>query len=81
MIQTFVDPIRMPYGNPGFDWRCKNGDKIDNKGVCLQHIEGKSTKWEYQIRWNNIADYFILSAWDDRKSKKPLHAWAFYKIW
>ena len=20
MIQTFEDPIRMPYGNPGFDW-------------------------------------------------------------
>lgn len=41
MIQTFEGTIKMPYGNPGFDWKCKRGDKIDNKGVCLLYIRDK----------------------------------------
>lgn len=81
MIQTFEDPIKMPYGNPGFDWKCKNGDKIDNKGRCLRYDKrpGRSSSWIFQIEYNNIADWFILSAWDDRDSLTPLHVWAFRK--
>lgn len=79
MIQTFEDAVRMPYGNPGFDWTCKNGDKIDNKGVCLVYIQGRPPGWIFGIRWNNIADWFILSAWDSRDSLNPLHVWAFHK--
>lgn len=39
MIQTFEDPIRMLPNNPGFDWTCKRGSKIDNKGVCLTFVQ------------------------------------------
>ena len=81
MIQTFEDATRMPYGNPGFDWTCKNGDKIDNKGRCLTYDKrpGRSPKWIFQIDYNNIADWFILSAWDNRDALNPLHIWAFHK--
>ena len=78
MIQTFEDPIKMPYGNPGFDWKCKNGDKIDNKGICLM-CRGYSPYFAFPIRCNNIADVFILSCWDDRNSLNPLHIFAFHK--
>lgn len=79
MIQTFDDAVRMPYGNPGFDWVCNKGDKIDNKGVCLVHVDGRPPEWVFGIKWNNIADWFILSAWDNRDSLTPLHVWTFHK--
>ena len=79
MIQTFENAKKMPYGNPGFDWTCKNGDKIDNKGVCLVCIQGKSQRWVFSIKYNNIAEWFILSAWDNRDSLNPLHVWIFHK--
>lgn len=76
MIQTFEDPIRMPPNNPGFDWKCKNEEKIDNKGA---RIKDGNTRWIFHIRYNNIADWFILSAWDNRCSLTPLYVWAFHR--
>jgi len=76
MIQTFEDVIKMPPNNPGFDWICKTGEKIDNKGVCLTF---GYPSWSFSIRCNKIADWFILSAWDNRDSLTPLHVWAFHK--
>ena len=78
MIQTFEGAVRMRHNNPGFDWICKRGDKIDNKGRCLIY-NNKSPNWIFNIRYNNIADWFILSAWDSRDSLTPLHVWAFHK--
>lgn len=80
MILTFEDATRMPYGNPGFDWTCKKGYKIDNKSRCLSYyVNSEWLGWTFPIRYNDIADWFILSAWDDRESLKPLHVWAFHK--
>lgn len=79
MIQTFEDATRMPYGNPGYDWTCKRGDKIDNKGACLVYTDNKCPRWLFPIEYNNVADWFILSAWDNRCSLNPLHVWAFHK--
>ncbi len=79
IIKTFEDPIRMPHGNPGFDWLCKNGEKIDSKGRCLMCTENRSPCWQFSIKYNKIADWFILSAWDNRDSLNPLHVWAFHK--
>jgi len=79
MIQTFEDPIKMPYGNPGFDWMCKKGDKIDNKSACLRYDIPFWEGWTFPIKWNNIAEWFVLSAWDNRESLKPLHVWVFHK--
>lgn len=78
MIQTFEGAIKMPPNNPGFDWMCKKGQKIDHKGACLRYWH-KSPRWQFNIRHNSVADWFILSAWDDRDSLSPLHVWAFHK--
>jgi hypothetical protein len=79
IIKTFEEPIRTPYGNPGFDWLCKKGEKIDHKGSCLIYGKYGSPHWIFNIMCNNIADWFILSAWDNRDSLNPLHVWIFYR--
>lgn len=80
MILTFENARRMPYGNPGFDWACKKGYKIENKSRCLYYnVESDWPGWTFSIRFNKIADWFILSAWDDRDSLNPLHVWSFHK--
>lgn len=80
VIQTFDNPIKMSYGNPGFDWLCKRGEKIDRKGRCLDFSKIYDwSGWAFPIRYNNIADWFILSAWDNRDSLTPLHVWMFHK--
>lgn len=76
--KLFEDIKKMPYGNPGYDWICKKGYKIDHKSRCIYYSNG-SPQWVYFIDYNNIADYFILSAWDNRDSLNPLHVWMFHK--
>ncbi len=78
-METFEDPIKMPNGNQGFDWICKKGEKMDHKGSCLTYFEDVTPIWVYGIGYNNIADWFILSAWDNRESLNPLHIWIFHK--
>ncbi len=79
VMKTFEDPTIMPTNNPGFDWICSNGKKIDHKGACILYIKGKLPIWIFKIRHNKMADYFILSAWDNRESLTPLHVWIFGK--
>lgn len=82
--QTFDNPKMMPYGNPGYDWECKNGLKIQHEARCLCRSEyatdGTNPQFKFtHIDYNKVADVFILSGWKDRKSLEPLHVWAFYK--
>lgn len=80
IIQTFEEPIPMPPNNPGFDWLCKNGLKIQSKARCIGYRSCcDSSIFEFLIKRNSIADWFILSAWDNRDSLVPLHIWAFHK--
>lgn len=80
VMETFENPIKMHNGNPGFDWICKKGEKIDHKGACLTYIiDANWSGWVFGIEYNNIADWFILSAWDSRDSLVPLHVWIFHK--
>ncbi len=76
--KLFHDILKMPYGNPGFDWVCNKEKRIDHKASCLLHRDNRHY-FEFTIRYNNIADYFILSAWDDRDSLNPLYVWIFHK--
>lgn len=46
---------------------------------CLSFNPGNRIRWEFQTRWNNVVDIFILSAWDDRISLQPIHTWLFHK--
>lgn len=75
MIHIYPGAKKMPYGNPGFDYLW-NGVKIDNKGRCLEH-SWKSQRWKFDIRWNNSAEKFSLSGWDNRKSLVPIVAFEF----
>ncbi len=72
--ELFEDPIPMPINNPGFDWICKKGFKIGHKARCLEECTG-SIRWIFDIKYNNMADYFILSGWKDRTSLKPMYVW------
>jgi hypothetical protein len=76
MIQTFENVITVRHNNPGFDWICKNGDKIENKSACLK--DGNS-RWTFNVKYNKIADWFIFSAWDNRDSLTPLYVWILHK--
>lgn len=84
MIHRYPGAIKMPPQNPGFDylWRDEDGKevKIDNKGRCLQYIDGNgSPRFIFLIIHNNVADRFILSGWNNRKSLTPLVAFEFKK--
>lgn len=82
--QTFDNPKMMPYGNPGYDWECKNGLKIQHEARCLCKSEcaseGTNPQFKFtHIDYNKVADVFILSGWKDRESLEPLLVLAFKK--
>lgn len=75
-LSKFFDHIeRMPYGNPGYDFICGKGFKIDVKSSCRHKQLGKSDKWIYVINKNQIADYFLCIGFDNRASLNPEHVW------
>ena len=75
-LSKFFDHIeRMPYGNPGYDFICGKGFKIDVKSACRCKQVGRSDGWGFHIRRNCVADYFLCLAFDDRESLAPEHVW------
>lgn len=75
-LSKFFDYIeRMPYGNPGYDFICGRGYKIDVKSACTRHSNGKHPHWIFCTKRNHIADYFLCLAFDDRTSLEPQHVW------
>lgn len=80
IVKTFEDVDKAPYGTIGYDWICNKGKKIECKARCLD----SANRWSYPIadnnnNYNTIADYFIISAWDNRESLNPLHIWIFHR--
>ena len=72
LIKLYFDDVEvMPYGNPGYDFICKNGWKIDGKSSCL-HKDGR---WSFVIRHNTTADYFFCVAYDNREDLNIIHIW------
>jgi len=66
---------RMQYGNSGFDFVC-NGNKIDVKTSCISHDKRwNSDRWSYSIKKNEIADMFLLIAYESRTSLNVMHIW------
>ena len=61
----------MPPCNPGYDFVCGKGKKVDCKSSCLN----KNGRWTFNIKCNTIADYFLLVAYDNRDGLNPLHIW------
>ena len=76
VLSKFFDHIeRMPPTNPGYDFICGKGFKIDVKSSCLWHQKYRSPKWGFHIEKNTIADYFLWLAFDDRDNLNPKHVW------
>ena len=67
----FNDVEVMPMNNPGYDFICNNGKKIDGKSSCLT----KDGRWMFNIRHNTIPDYFLCVAYDNRIDLNILHIW------
>lgn len=67
----FENVEKMPDGNPGFDFICGNGYKIDVKSACLS----RDREWVFIINKNKIADYFFMVAFDDREKLGVIHIW------
>ena len=67
----FNDVEVMPFGNPGYDFICNNGWKIDGKSS----FTGDSGRWKFAINHNTITDYFFCVAYDNRKDKNIVHIW------
>lgn len=75
LSRYFEDVKRMPYGNPGYDFLCKRGYKIDVKSSTLIHTDGRPEYWKFMIKKNQVADYFLCLAFDNRERLTPLHIW------
>jgi len=71
---VFENVLAMPVGNPGFDFICQNGFKIDVKSACPRKRKN-SVSWEFIIRRNKIAEFFLCLAFDSRDDLNPLHMW------
>lgn len=72
-IQEFID--KYPQLKLGIDKEYK----IQLKSRCLQYV-GKRIGMNFTgIDYNNIADYFILSGWNNRESLVPLHVLMFHR--
>lgn len=68
---VFKDVEQMPHNHPGYDFICNTWAKIDVKSSCLRKDNG----WNFNIKRNHEADYFLCLAFDNRKDLNPLYIW------
>ena len=73
LSKIFKNIERMPNCNIGFDLLCGLNYKIDVKSSCFQ--KRKPNRWQFGIKQNKIADYFLCLAFDNRNDLNPLHIW------
>lgn len=53
---------------------------IDSKSGCLQyHRYDGWSGWGFEVDYNNITDYFILSGWKDIESPEPMYVWLIHR--
>lgn len=72
---VFDSVVRQPVTNPGFDFICNKGKKIDVKSSCLNYQHHKTPSWLFHIDRNKIADYFLCLAFDNRIDLTPMYLW------
>lgn len=78
LSKVFNNVEVMPPTNPSYDFICNKGKKIDVKSSCIRidNINNvKYFKWNFKIRKNKVADYFLCIAFDNREDLNPLHVW------
>lgn len=66
---------RMPYGNPGYDYDCPQGFKIDVKSACIHLSRYGIPKWSFQLKKNKVPHFYIFAAFDNRTDLNLLHIW------
>lgn len=71
LSMVFKDVHRMPMNNPGYDFICNRGKKIDVKSSC----KNKRGNWTFSIAHNIFTDYFLCLAFDNRDNLTPLNMW------
>lgn len=94
-LPTIFDYVKyMKYGNRGFDFICKDPKqefvdrypqlklkrgieyKIQSTARC---IDFGTDYFHFPIMYNDMAEYFIFSAWDNRDNLDLLHVWIIHK--
>ena len=75
LSHIFENVRRMPNNNPGFDVICNQDKLIDIKSACRQHIPPWADSWTFIINKNQIAQYFLCLAFDNRQDLNPEHIW------
>ena len=71
LSRVFKDVERMPMNNTGYDFICNKGKKIDVKSACINSRKA----WCFNIAYNEVADHFLLIAFDNRYRLNPMHLW------
>lgn len=74
LSKVFKNVKRMLDTNPGFDFTCDKGYKIDVKASCF-YTKKNNPCWMFHINKNKIPDYFILIGFDNRKDLNPMKLW------
>jgi len=75
LSKVFKDVEVMPFGNPGYDFICNKGKKIDVKSSCAHISCNGVSRWQFHTVKNAVADYFLCIAFDNRHDLNPLHVW------
>lgn len=75
LSKVFKDVEIMPPNNPGYDFICNKGKKIDVKSACIGKNNTHKRQWSFYINKNKIADYFLCIAFNNREDLNPLHIW------
>ena len=70
---VYHDVERMPRNNPGFDFICGKGFKVDVKSACPNKV--RPNQWLFHINKNKNADYFLCLAFDNRDELNPQYLW------
>ncbi len=75
LSKVFKNVKRMKTTNPGYDFICNRGMKIDVKSSCILHRKNHFNHFTFNIKRNTIADYFLCLAFNTRKDLEPIHMW------
>lgn len=75
-LSKYFDNItKMPINNPGYDFICGKGYKIDVKSGCLIYPKtgGGDPAWKIRPNRNVCADYFLVLLFDNLENLNPQH--------
>lgn len=75
LSHVFKNVQRMEINNPGYDFICGKGYKVDVKSSCLHKRSGRSDSWLFIINRNTTADFFLCIAFDNRNDLNPEYMW------